>query len=137
MNEEEFNIKAMGELLQPDDPEAPGMPGEDIKDLKDADVFFVVDRDTKPDHQQRTLIRLGSKLNRSLEYNFNIITKEASVFKMYSLIGMAHLYGYVFKVQVAYNDGSVPKGVLIVCEAGDNLSEVARTLDGLPSIGCS
>lgn len=112
----------------------------DIKDLdklKDADVFFVVDRDAKPDYQQRTLIRLGSKLGRALEYKFNIITREASVSKMYSLIGMAHLYGYVFKVQVAYNDESYPKGILIVCEAGDNLSEVARTLDGLSAIGGS
>lgn len=134
MNEEEFDIKAMGEVLQPDEADA---KGKDFRELKDADVYFVVDRDADPKVQQRTLIQLASKLSKPLEHSFNIMTKEASVFKMYSLVGMASLYGYVFKVQKDYKNGSVPRGVLVVCEAGDDLTEVACTLNGLPSIGCS
>ena len=108
---------------------------KDIKDLKDADVYFVVDRDAKPSEQQKTLIRLGSKLNKALEYNYNIMIKEASVHKMYALVGMASLYGYSVKVQQAYDNGSVPRGLYVVAEAGDDLTEVACTLNGLPSIG--
>ena len=117
--------KTMGELLD----------ASDIKDLKDADVYFVVDRDADPKNQHRTLIRLGSQLSKPLGHNFNIITKEASTFKMYALIGMAHLHGYAVKVQTAYGDESVPRGILVVCEAGDDLTGVACTLQGLAPMG--
>jgi len=118
--------QTMGEVLD----------ASDIKDLKDADVYFVVHRDANPSEQQRTLIRLGSKLNKALEYNYNIMVKESSTFKMYALIGMASLYGYRVNVQQAYDNGG-PKGLYVVAEPGDDLSEVARTLQGLPSMGCS
>jgi len=110
---------------------------KDIKDLKDADVYFVVDRDADPSVQQKTLIRLSSQLSKPLGHDYNIMTKEASIYKMYALVGMASLYGYTVKVQKDYKNGSVPRGVIIICEAGDDLTEVACTLNGLPSMGCS
>ena len=110
---------------------------KDIKDLKDADVYFVVDRDAEPSEQQKTLIRLGSKLNKALEYKYNIMIKEASIHKMYALVGMASLYGYSVNVQQAYGHHGIPRGLYVVAEAGDDLTEVACTLNGLPPIGCS